>query len=169
MRRMKKKKTEKLNLIPILDSVFIFIFFLLMSAQFLQIHEIGTDAPAVKTTEQIQDKKPPLNLTVKVKGSSLIILTGLEGKVYKRIKNLAGEYDLESFSQALLDLKSKHQAEETIIFQPEKNVAYKKIIPLLDRARELPPKTADILVKGEDGKKRKTRKLFHQIVFETVI
>jgi hypothetical protein len=38
----KIKKPEKLNLVPILDSVFIFIFFLLMSAQFVDVYEIGS-------------------------------------------------------------------------------------------------------------------------------
>jgi biopolymer transport protein ExbD len=38
--RKRKKPEEKLNLVPIMDSVFIFIFFLLMSASFLKIYEI---------------------------------------------------------------------------------------------------------------------------------
>ena len=38
-RRQRKEPEKRLNLIPILDSVFIFIFFLLMSANFIKIFE----------------------------------------------------------------------------------------------------------------------------------
>ena len=36
------------NIIPILDAVFIFIFFLLMSAQFIKYFTIHSDTPSVK-------------------------------------------------------------------------------------------------------------------------
>ena len=65
MRVRTKKKVPKLNLIPILDAVFIFIFFLLMSAQFVEIYEIGSDAPTVKNVTK-NNKEDPLNLTVDV-------------------------------------------------------------------------------------------------------
>ena len=42
------KKPEKPNLIPIMDAVFIFIFFLLMSAQFIDLFEIGSSVPMVR-------------------------------------------------------------------------------------------------------------------------
>ena len=41
--RKNKKKVKPLNLIPILDSVFIFIFFLLMSANFVEFFEIQSN------------------------------------------------------------------------------------------------------------------------------
>ena len=58
----KLNRKTKPNLIPIMDAVFIFIFFLLMSAQFIDIYEINSDAPAVVTI----DKK------MKIKTASII-------------------------------------------------------------------------------------------------
>ena len=53
----KLKKPEKLNLVPILDSVFIFIFFLLMSAQFVDVFEIGSSLPMTKEAKDQKDEK----------------------------------------------------------------------------------------------------------------
>ena len=45
----KGKRIERLNLIPILDAIFIFIFFLLLSADFVQLGEIAMKVdPLVK-------------------------------------------------------------------------------------------------------------------------
>ena len=57
--RRTKKKKQGLNLIPILDAIFILIFFLLMSAQFVKIYEIGSDVPIVSDQEPPKDKKKP--------------------------------------------------------------------------------------------------------------
>ena len=57
-RRKTKKQMAKPNLIPILDAVFIFIFFLLMSANFIKIFEISSDVPIVSTVE------PPKSLLI---------------------------------------------------------------------------------------------------------
>ena len=57
--KKKKDKKVKPNLIPILDAVFIFIFFLLISAQFIDVYEINSDAPAVVTVDRKIDKKKP--------------------------------------------------------------------------------------------------------------
>ena len=86
MKRKRMNKIPKLNLIPILDAVFIFIFFLLMSAQFVDIYEIGTDAPAVAEIEEEKDKTPPLNLTLVITHNRLTLKKGLHPIVVGTIK-----------------------------------------------------------------------------------
>ena len=102
MQRRKMKKPPKLNLIPILDAIFIFIFFLLMSAQFLDIFEIGSDAPISASSEKHPDKAP-LNLTLELEGDTITVKTGLNGDVKKKIsfKNLKG------LNELLIDIKAK--------------------------------------------------------------
>lgn len=129
-----KKGIPKLNLIPILDSVFIFIFFLLMSTQFVQTHEIGTEAPSVRTTDT-PHKKDPLNLTAKIFKDQVILTTGLDDKVYKTIKKVDGKYDIEAFKNALFAIKKNNKKESSIVFKPEKKVKYSDIISLMDSAR----------------------------------
>lgn len=165
--KKKKKKMTKLNLIPILDSVFIFIFFLLMSAQFLEIYEIGSDAPSVKTTESIQDQKPPLNLTLEVFSDKIIVKTGLDEKTYQTIKNIGEDHDLLKLNKVLSELKKENIDESSIIFRPQENVAYKKLIKIMDSARSI--EGNKIIEVTQNGKTIKTTTLFDQVIFETII
>lgn len=155
--RRKPKPREKLNLIPILDSVFIFIFFLLMSAQFLQIYEIGSDAPAVKTTESIKDDKPPLNLTLVIERNKLVVKTGVPEKVYREIASLNNTYNHQQLAQTLVSIKRENKDEKSIIFRPDSSVPYKELVKLMDSVRQikLPEQKPEIL--------------FDQIIFETII
>ena len=84
MSKRKIAKPPKLNLIPILDAIFIFIFFLLMSAQFIDIYEIGSDAPISASSDK-HPEKDPLNLTLVLKNDSIVVKTGLNGDVKKKI------------------------------------------------------------------------------------
>lgn len=170
--RQRKKKPApcKPNVIPILDAVFIFIFFLLMSAQFLEIYEIGSDAPAVKTvSEDNKDKKPPLNLTLVVSKQSIIIKTGLDGIVRKTIGLKGGNFDYGSLANELVDLKRKHIGETSVVIKPDSKVEYKKLVFIMDTCREVPSGTPTIVAKNDKGKTVETRDLFNQIIFETII
>lgn len=170
--RTKKKKAAacKPNVIPILDAVFIFIFFLLMSAQFLEIYEIGSDAPAVKTvSEDNKDKKPPLNLTLEVKKDEILVKTGLEGNVQKKVGLKDGNYNFGDLSLALMELKKKHVGETSVIIKPDSKVEYKKLVFIMDTCREVPNEAAAIVAKNDKGETVETRELFNQIIFETII
>ncbi len=171
MRKIQRKQTiQKLNVIPILDAVFIFIFFLLMSAQFLEIYEIGSDAPSVKTVETMKDKKPPLNLTLDISKTGITVKTGLDGNVYKTIAmNTQGNYDLESLYKTLTKIKKENIEEESVILRPTNKVPYKKIVWIMDACRELKQKDPTLAAKGKSGQLKETRTLFNQIIFETLI
>lgn len=170
-RPKKKKQTCKPNVIPILDAVFIFIFFLLMSAQFLEIYQIGSDAPAVKmiSEDEPQNKKPPLNLTLEVNDTGIIMKTGLDGNIYKTIDLRDGQYDLNLLAKELVKLKKDHVSETSVIIKPDPTVEYKKIVYIMDTCRELPSKTPSIVAKNDKGVAIETRSLFEQIIFETII
>lgn len=171
MKKIKRKETiQKLNIIPILDAVFIFIFFLLMSAQFLEIYEIGSDAPSIKTVETMKDKKPPLNLTLDITKAGIVVKTGLDGNVFKTISmNAQGNYDLPALYKVLTDIKKKNVDEESVILRPKEEVAYKKIVWIMDACRELKKDEPTIAAKGKTGEIIETRTLFNQIIFETII
>lgn len=153
-RRM--KQPEKLNLIPILDAVFIFIFFLLMSAQFVQIHEIRTDRPLVKDVSEKKDKTPPLNLTLKVTQAQIKVITGLEEKVVKQFNiNKEDSKYLDDLNKLLGQIKTKHPKETTIIIKPDRRVKYAQIIKIVDHSKWL---VADNSI---------NRELFSNVIFES--
>lgn len=130
----KRNKVEGLNLIPIMDAVFIFIFFLLMSAQFVEIRALTADVPKVSTVEEAEkDKKKPLALTLDLKPLEVVIKTGPEGNVHKRVEVLDnGDYDLKTIQKTLLELKKKYEKEKTVVLNPEEKVKYKRVVKIID-------------------------------------
>lgn len=166
----KAKKPVKPNLIPILDAVFIFIFFLLMSAQFLDIYEIGSDAPAVTTiTEEKKNDRPPLNLTLDITSNEIQVKTGLDEKIIKTIKQTADGFDLGTLNATLTELKVKNPKESSVILRPKSNVPYKELVKIMDNCRSIREGSRSIATENEKGLVKETRTLFDQIIFETII
>ncbi len=153
--KRKSKRIERLNLIPILDAIFIFIFFLLMSAQFIDVYEIGSDAPAIQMVKQ-EDKKKPLNLRVKIYKTKLVITTGPDNRVFKTLKKKDKQYPLKELNSLLAAIKQKHQKEESVILAPQQNISYKHIVQIIDKVRYFEKR-------DEHGE---PKKMFDQIMFE---
>ena len=125
-----KYKFQRPNLIPILDAVFIFIFFLLFSADFVNLFEINSNVPIVSSSPP--SKKIPLNLTLRITPSSLTLKTGLSGRVVKRIRKNSNGYDLNNLHQTLIGIKKRNINERTIIFEPTNSVDYETIVKIMD-------------------------------------
>ncbi len=132
-----------------------------MSAQFLEIHEIGSDAPAVKTIAEDNKKdRPPLNLTLNITKTHIKILTGLDAKIHKSIKRSEATA-LVTLNLELLKLKMKHPKENSVILKPAKKVDFKSIVKIMDIARShtkepVGPRHYD------------PQELFTQVIFETI-
>lgn len=151
------KPMEKLNLIPILDAIFIFIFFLLMSAQFVDIYEIGSDAPITSTIDKKQeDDKKPLNLTLKISKNFIEVQTGLDLNLIKRISLNDSDKAIKELQQVLIKLKDQNAKEKSIILKPSKDVPYFQLVKIIDNVKDF---------KAEQGSKKE---LFKQVIFETI-
>lgn len=158
----KIQEVPKLNLIPILDAIFIFIFFLLMSAQFLDIFEIGTDAPISMSTDEVKSKKEPLNLILDISKNKIIVKTGLDENVVKTFE----ERDLSKLNKYLIDLKRKNLSESAVILRPDSKYKYQKIIKIIDTVKAIKKKGQYIEV-TKNGKKKLSQVLFDQVIFNT--
>jgi biopolymer transport protein ExbD len=166
---MNRKEVKKPNLIPILDAVFIFIFFLLMSASYLNIHEIQSDVPIISNKTPPKNKKPPLALTLKIKASRIQVLTGVPARVRKNIgKNSEGDYDLVSLRTYLISLKKRHKTEKDIILEPIVDLNYEEIVKIMDSVRTLKKTDPDIWTKNKDGSDQRVKELFSNIVFGNI-
>lgn len=166
------KKIERLNLTPILDAIFIFIFFLLMSAQFIDIHQIGSDAPAIATvSEDNKDKEPPLNLTLDIRADEILVTTGLDNRVYKKIKlqEKEGKLELAELTKTLVQIKTKHIDEKSVILKPSQEFKYQKLVQIMDAVKKLGKNQGVVSGTNKKGSKIQTDTLFDQIIFETVI
>jgi biopolymer transport protein ExbD len=168
--RKRKKPDEKLNLVPIMDSVFIFIFFLLMSAQFLKIYEISSDVPIVSDKEPPKPDKDPLALSLKLEEKSLTLTKGLNASVVMKLeRNAEGKFDLDSLHQKLIELKKTNLDEETIIFEPLWDVEYQEMVMIMDQVRMFLRTDEAVFKKGKDGLDEKVKTLFSKILFSNLM
>lgn len=142
----KMKKPEKLNLVPILDSVFIFIFFLLMSAQFVDVYEIGSSVPMTKEVPE-KDDKDKLNLTMEVTKEKVVLKHGLK----KPISRTFASTEAPQMKEYLRELKRSHPTESTMIVKADPKISFQTLVTFIDSTQEL---------------KESKKKLFDQIVFD---
>jgi biopolymer transport protein ExbD len=148
--RYQSKKIEKLNLIPIMDAVFIFIFFLLMSSQFVKIFDIGANLPMIKDVSEKPDKdKEPLDLTVELFDEKIIVKTGKTQAVKSQFTN--SKEDWEKFRNLMVELKTENPSENVVTIDSQEKVPFHRLV-----------KTIDHTQKDKAGMK----KLFEQVVFK---
>ena len=165
IRKRIKKKAERPNLIPVLDAVFIFIFFLLMSYTSVKVYEIPSNVPIVSDSEP---KKPPFSLTLVIKEKNITLQRGIERKVVGIFgKDRKDEYDIPSLRNKLIRIKKRHKKENTIIFEPQINIEYEKLIKIMDAVRTL-RKTDETLFRTIKGVDTKIKELFNNIVFGNI-
>ncbi|MCO4755102.1 MAG: biopolymer transporter ExbD [Bacteriovoracaceae bacterium] len=165
-RRHSKKEPQRLNLIPILDAVFIFIFFLLMSAQFVKIFEINSDVPIVSDSPPPKNQKKPLALTLSITNSGFTIAKGLPSRTIKRIpKNKDGLYDTIALHNFLVQIKKANTTEKSIVFEPKVDLTYETIVKIMDAVRMLDKTDEEIYIKDKDGIDLRVKELFNKIVF----
>ena len=126
----KIKRPEKLNLVPILDSVFIFIFFLLMSAQFVDVYEIGSSVPM---TQQLPDKteKDPLNLTLEISATEIIMKYGTKNPTSRTFSM----DNKEQLREEIIALKAKYPQENTVIVKSQPKVNFQSVVTVIDHTR----------------------------------
>lgn len=168
--RRSKKKKERLNLIPILDAVFILVFFLLMSAQFVKIYEIGSDVPIISDQEPPKDKKKPLALTLTISKKGFTIKTGVPSTTYKTIsKNQEGNYNLLALHDVLVQIKKRNVGEETIVFEPVIDLSYEEIVKIMDAVRILEKTDDAIFKKDKNDGDVQVKTLFSKIMFGNIM
>ena len=168
-KRKKKVIPGKPNLTPLLDAIFIFIFFLLFSSDLKQIFEIPIDVPIISESDNKESEDEPLGLTLQLKKSSLTLLSGSPLKKIKDIKNKEGnEYDLEELHKTLISIKKENKKEKTIIIDPLFNLEYENLIKILDNIRYFRNTDESIYINDKENGEIKIKELFNKIIFEKV-
>lgn len=168
--RKRKRPEEKLNLVPIMDSIFIFIFFLLMSASFLKIYEIGSPIPIISDKEPPKQDKEPLALALTLETNELILLQGVPQREIKRFKRMPdGTFDYEAVHASLIEIKRRNVDEDSIIFEPVGELTYEEIVKVMDAVRML-KKTDDTIMKpNKEGIDEPLKNLFDKIIFSNLM
>lgn len=168
--RKRKKPDEKLNLVPIMDSVFIFIFFLLMSASFLKIYEIASDVPIVSDAEPPKDQKDPLALTLTADTNEITLSRGIPSRpIQKFARQGDGKFNFEEIHNVLINLKKQYVDENTIIFEPVGDLTYEEIVNIMDAVRMLNKTDEAIFKTNKEGVDEKVKELFSKIIFSNLM
>ena len=167
--RKRKKPEEKLNLVPIMDSVFIFIFFLLMSASFLKIYEIGSPIPIVSDIPAPENKNP-LALTLRIDDNLITLGRGVPTQDFKKFQRMAdGQFNYQELHTTLIDLKKQFLSEDTIIFEPVGDLTYEEIVKIMDAVRVLEKTDEAIFKPNKEGIDEKIKFLFDKIIFSNLM
>jgi biopolymer transport protein ExbD len=168
--RKRKKPEEKLNLVPIMDSIFIFIFFLLMSATFLKIYEIGSPIPIVSDQEPPKDDRPPLALTMSINVDEITLSSGVPSKVIQKFNRQPdGQFNYEEIHSTLINIKKANVHEDSIIFEPVGDLTYEEIVKIMDAVRMLKRTDEAIYKRNKEGIDEKIKNLFDRIIFSNLM
>ena len=161
-----KYKFQRPNLIPVLDAVFIFIFFLLFSADFVNLFEINSNVPIVSSAPP--SKTIPLNLTLKVTNNKLTLYKGINRRFVRSFNISKDNLDLNPLHQALIKIKKNNLSERTIILEPSKSVDYEMIVRIMDEVMLLRRTDEALFTKDKSGIDVRIKYLFDDIIFGNI-
>jgi biopolymer transport protein ExbD len=168
--RRRRKPEEKLNLTPIMDAVFIIIFFLLSSVNFVKIMEIGSDVPIISDSEPLPEDKNPLALQVIVRENEIELQRGINPQQVATFQRTGeGQYDLAGLHEKLVQLKREKSTEESIIITPDWDIAYEELVKIMDSVRLLEKTDEAIFKKDKEGMDVKVETLFSKILFSNLM
>ena len=145
----KKSVDFQLNMIPFIDLLSVLISFLLMTSVWTQIAKIDVkqspNLPSDEPTPPPEEEK--LNLTVLIKGSGYTVTK--KGAVVKEIEKKGDEYDSNTLSELLKQVRAEHPDNEDVNVTSEDKVPYKELITVMDLC--LKHKLTGISVAGVDA------------------
>ena len=168
-RRKSRRQVTNPNVTPILDAVFIFIFFLLMSASFMKLYEISSDVPIISDQPPPKNQKPPLALTLRISDRGLGVYSGVPSSLMRTFPpDQEGGYDFDALKEFLVGLKKRHPQENSIVFEPEIDIEYIKLVEIMDAVRMLDDMDESIYYKDKDGVDTRAENLFGNIVFGNI-
>lgn len=167
-RRRTPKKQEELNLVPILDAVFIFIFFLLFTASFTKYKNMKSVFPVSSSSPVITDK-PRLNLIIEIEENKISIYRDTPSILFKEINKENNQFNFSDFHQTLVTLKKEFPNENTAILIPKFDYNYEQIVNFIDKIRLLEKTDEAIYIKKQDGTDSKSETLFGEVIFGNIM
>jgi biopolymer transport protein ExbD len=147
---------KRLNLIPILDAIFIFIFFLLMSTEFVHLVKLTINKDTIASHGLEGSRKDKFSLSLLLNKNSILVKAMIEGKEkVELIKNKEEGANLDLLYKKLLFFKKKFPSKREIVIRSKKDIKYEQIIKVIETVRTF---------KKEDHKDKKNY-LYDQISF----
>jgi len=118
-----------------------------MSAQFVDVYEIGSSVPMTKEVKEQKDKKDPLNLTLEISKEKVVVKTGIKSLQTRTFAST----ETKEMKNYLIELKKKNPEENTMILKADPRVSFQNLVTVIDNTQM---------------SKESKEKLFEQIVFD---
>ncbi len=150
IRNRKKQTVPKINLVPILDGTFIFIFFVLYSTQFVSIFQVENSLPLI-VNEELEQKvdQNALNLLVKISKEKIFVYTGTPAVLRKTFTTSSSGYD--ALHDFLVGLKKNNMKEDVAILEPDAQMNYQEVVAAMDALRLLKDKDYLYIKRNKEG------------------
>lgn len=168
--RRRKKPAIKLNMIPVMDIIIVFIFFLLMSGTYLKIYEVDSAVPIISDLVPLEDDINTLGLTLAIKSNEMILSKGIPSQLIHKFQRQAdGLFNYEELHTVLVGIKKANVRENSIIFEPVDDLSYEEIVRIMDTVRNLNNTDEAIYRTNKDGIDEKLKVLFSKIIFSNLM
>lgn len=147
----KKAYIPKPELVPVLDAMFIMIFFILTTSEFIKISEIGSDLPVMKLSMEDNPEKKKLILKMSITADTIKLINDVDKK--ELFSGLINDSLFAELNAKVQEIKNEFPDEQRVMVTPDLKTKYEIVIKALDAVREV-------------NKSGVSVKLFNQIMFE---
>jgi len=134
----------ELNIVPYLDIMMNLIMFMLLTmTALITLGVLNVTAPSTSGASAGDSQKPPLTLNVSITRTGFFVaaiggvLPGMSGAADQPtipLKN--GEFDYDSLTQKMIDVKKQFPTETKIIIAADSSLPYQSLIHTMDAVRE---------------------------------
>lgn len=133
VRRKHLQETVELNITAFLNLMVILVPFLLITAVFSRITVLELNLPA-KDAIAKQEQKVKLSLELVIRQDSFEVRDANLGRI-KAISRDQGETNWKTFTDVLVEIKTRFPDEQSITLLLEPKTSYKTLIQVMDRVR----------------------------------
>ncbi|MDH4467180.1 MAG: biopolymer transporter ExbD [Bacteriovoracaceae bacterium] len=152
-RTRKPKEIPQPQLIPVLDAMFIMIFFILATATFTKPLEIGSDLPVMRISQNENPDKRKFSLRMQINTEKVTLTNDIDKK--ELFSGIWKDPDmLKQLNAKCQELKSQFVDDNRVVVVSDLSSKYEDVVLALDAVRQV-----------KVGKE--VSKLFNQIMFET--
>jgi biopolymer transport protein ExbD len=139
MQRMQKVRSRavQLNIVSMIDVFAVLVFFLLVSSSLAaaRLNVISLNLPEPDRTVA-PDEPPPQQLIVVVRANGLEV--GDRSGSVRQFPNTPSGYNIQAFSDLLVEIKKSLPSEQSITLLMEPDIAYDNVVKVMDAVRITP-------------------------------
>jgi Biopolymer transport protein len=133
-RRKHLQEAVELNITAFMNLMVILVPFLLITAVFSRMTVLELNLPTLDEAQENAQEELKLALQLVIRESSFDIQDANLGLIRRIERNPSGE-DWKTFSQVLIEIKSRFPEEQSITLLLEPGVSYKTMIEVMDHVR----------------------------------